>query len=45
MRKIEGIACFFYCELIGCSQVDVSFNNEVERGVVKDVMLIPKPSN
>ncbi len=28
MRKIEGMACFFYCELIGCSKVGVSFRNE-----------------
>ncbi len=45
--KIEGMAYFFYCKLIGCSKVGVSFRNEHWQleGVVKDVTLMPKPSN
>lgn len=28
MRKIQGVACFFYFKLTGCSKVGVSFRNE-----------------
>ncbi len=42
MRKIEGMACFFYCKLI--EWIHSEMNTDSWRGVVKDVTIMPKPS-